>query len=184
MRIQTKLLVLALIPISFFMATAGMNIVDTNQTRRVVKVMMTNEGLLHASSELINELQKERGLSVLFLSGGADRTVLRKQRTRTNELIPEFEKRLQDSEIPQDNIRKGLSEIKTLQDLRNQVDRSDSIGKTKMAYTRLIRTCMNIQGAVSKAKTAKGIGKRFVSIVILEEAKKMRGCYERLCPAF
>ncbi len=175
MRIQTKLFVLSVIPIIFFMITAGMSISDNYQTCRVVKTMTLNGELIRSTSLVLDELQKESGLSALFLSAGTDKTPLEKQRTKTDGALPDFERRLQNAVIQSDLKKEALTSLQKLYTIRDRVDRFGPLDEIKAAYTHLMRSCMSLQGATANAETAKGVGKRFVSIGILEDAKEKAG---------
>ncbi len=175
MKIQTKLKILTAIPIAFFMIIAAMNITETYKTKQVVESMIVNERLLQASSRLIHELQNERGLSILYLSGGADIERVERKQEKIGHALAEFEKLLNLSSISEEIKREGRNGIKKLSEFRNKKGRTDHIDAVKSEYAQLIRTFLNVEGAVSKARTTKGIGKRFVSIVILEDAKEYAG---------
>ncbi len=162
MRLQTKLMALPLIPIVFFMTGAGINISDAHKARQTIKMTTINGGLLKAISELIHQLQQERGLSVLFISGGMEMEALKEQRKNTNKTIPGFQYHLIASTLPDELKKEGTAMANTLQRVRGKTDGSASEGEIKHAYTGLIRTSMELQGAVSRAKTAKGFGRRFV----------------------
>ena len=137
--------------------------------------MAINGELLHASSVLINELQKERGLSLLFLSGGTDLGNLKNQRSKTESVIPAFKQKLEAAKIPSGSKSDAGAAIEQLNNLREQVDRKEDTGTIKSTYTKIIRDIMTLQGTVSKVKTTKGVGKRYVSLMILEEAKENAG---------
>jgi len=175
MRIQTKLSILVLVPIGFLMIVAGMNISDIYKTRGVVQNMIFSSRLLASASLLINELQKERGLSVLSLSNGADQANLESQRANSDQMIPRFERALREAGIP-DNLKlQGLEKMERLKTLREQVDHGGRIAEIRSSYTNIIRTCISLQAEASKSKTTKGIGKQFLSLIILEYAKENTG---------
>ena len=135
---------------------------------------------MKAISELIHQLQQERGLSVLFISGGMEMEALKEQRKNTNKTIPGFQYHLIASTLPDELKKEGTAMANTLQRVRGKTDGSASEGEIKHAYTGLIRTSMELQGAVSRAKTAKGFGRRFVSLMILEEAKERAGLFQAI----
>ena len=175
MTLAKRLLIIISLPLILFAAVAIVGIIDTLNGTKIYDIMEVNLDSFYANTELINEMQKERGLSAVFVSGGTQMSVLQQQRTATEEKAQAFVENIARTQI-ECSYKGDSGKLKSqIQGIRNRVTATASRSDFVPEYTSLIRELMELQGEVSKAKTAKGIGKRITSLVVLEEAKENAG---------
>ena len=180
MRLKFKLIILVAIPLCLFLAVELMNVSDTYRTRGIIEIMEANGRLLQSASLLISELQQERGLSVLYLSGGTTADNLAEKRQKTDQQIPPFVTSLGGARLGRDAGISSDSLIGRIENLRQKTDSKAPRSDVKTDYTVLVGELMTLQGMVGKAKTAKGIGKRLASLIIFEKAKEDAGLLRAL----
>lgn len=174
MKIYQKLIVLVAIPL---LAFAGLGIVYVKANideSNVIENMSSNLKLLLATSDLIHELQKERGRTSIYLSGGSLGD-MEEQRKRSDSKIEPVIEALTHSTIPQqakDNTTRAISGIK---EIRSRADRNSPAGEVVGAYNALIAAFLETESSVGNSKTTRGFGKALTTMIILEIAKENTG---------
>lgn len=175
MALAKRLFIIISLPLVLFATVAVVEILDTMNNSSIYGTMGSNLEAFLGNSELINELQKERGLSAVFVSGGTKAGILEQQRQKTDEKIDVFLQKISGAQITSEYKGDGNKLKSQIMEIRSGIRPDSSIGDFIPQYTGLIRKLMVLQGAVSKAPTSKGIGKRITSLVVLEEAKENAG---------
>jgi methyl-accepting chemotaxis protein len=175
MNITKRLVLIVSIPLLIFAVSSFINIFDLIGSTNVYGLMEVNQSALEAASKSIHELQKERGMTALLLSGGIGKSELAGQRAVVDKTLPLLNEALDKAALDSSAVAVARNTKQELEKLRKSADAESADANVLENYTKLIRNLMKLEGAASKAKTAKGIGKRFVSLVILEEAKENAG---------
>ncbi|MBF0203249.1 MAG: methyl-accepting chemotaxis protein [Desulfamplus sp.] len=133
--------------------------------------------LFKNTSNLINELQKERGKTSLFLSNkSAGQEDLNSQRKISDEKIPLFLESLTKAAIDQ-NDKDAVKDINgRIRELRDKIGTSlmDPVIATR-GYSLLMNTLFDTMSATANKPTARGIGKAMTSLLLLESAKESAG---------
>lgn len=146
-KIQSKVLIIICIPLLALLAAVGVLLVNENHTRLENTQLYTLTSTAPGIGNFLQELQKERALSVQFINSKDDSVVgahdrLIKQRTVTNLAIPVYQKQMADilagafDETAKETIRHADSKINELTTFRKQVDgRTVDGAQTTKFYT-------------------------------------------------
>lgn len=177
MKISYKVTLVTVIPLTLFFITGLMTIHRNLTEFNIVRTMERNMELFKESSALVNELQKERGRTSLYLgnisSGEAD---MNSQRKISDEKIKPFLQSLTKADIKQTHKDPVIDIDQKIRELRSQtattvVDPVDSAE----AYTALIDKLMDVMSVAANSPTTRGIGKAMSSLLLLESAKESAG---------
>ena len=127
-----------------------------------------------AVSDLIHELQRERGRTSIYLSGGS-REDMEGQRKSTDSKIPSVTSALNTSTISSQiktNTAEAISEIEKVRSTANQKGPAKDVVDT---YGKIISAFMSTETTIANSKTTRGFGKALTTIIILETAKENAG---------
>lgn len=174
MKISQKLVILTGIPLIAFFVLSLVFIKNNIEESGVVKDMASNTKLLMSISDLIHELQKERGRTSIFLSGGS-RDDVDNQRKLSDSKIPSAISALTTSTIsPQvkANTEEAIAEIEKVRNIANQKGSAKDVVDT---YGKIISALMSTETTIANSKTTRGFGKALTTIIILETAKENAG---------
>jgi methyl-accepting chemotaxis protein len=95
MKIRTRILLTVALPLLIILGMASVNIHESRQAYRLARDMRANAQCFQAASDLVAELQRERGRTAMFLSGKLSRQELDGQRARTDQQLQPFVSALQ-----------------------------------------------------------------------------------------
>ncbi len=176
MKIQNKLLTITLVPLILITYLTVQIILSKMADYQISMLIKDNITLMAVSSDFVTTLQKERGMSSMYVSG--DQTILSQlteMRSSNNEKAETFKKILKVAHIDQAKVPALLQTIDELSGLRRMVDAKESSGNIIPKFSFLIRQILDIQAAAVNAKTGFDLGKRMSSLVILSEAQESIG---------
>ena len=174
MKISQKLVILTAIPLIAFFIVSLVFIKNNIDESNIVSDMANNTKLLMAVSDLIHELQKERGRTSIYLSGGS-REDMEGQRKSTDSKIPSVTSALNTSTISSQiktNTAEAISEIEKVRSTANQKGPAKDVVDT---YGKIISAFMSTETTIANSKTTRGFGKALTTIIILETAKENAG---------
>lgn len=175
MNLKKRMFLMSLIPICAFVG-AGIYMVYLSMTEyAVAKIQIANMNLLEKTSQLITCLQKERGMSVMFVEGGLSGEEIKSARSATDEALKNFAPALAQAKIASDPAKSAAEIPGVLQTLRSDVDAKKDMKTVFSGYTDLVERLIRVAGAVAQAKTTGGVGKVMLSIQVLELAKENAG---------
>lgn len=177
LKIGYKVILVTLVPLMLFLVTGTMTIVDNWRELKIVKTMDKNMELFKNTSDLVNELQKERGRTSLYLGNTATgQSDLDGQRKFSDQKIEPFINALKNADISQEHKNPVENIDNKINELRNQIG-STITKPTESAriYTEIIEKLVDTMSAVANAPTARGIGKVMTSLLLLESAKESAG---------
>jgi len=175
MKLLHKIAALGCLPMLGFGFQSWRQIETAREAHDVASVMSVNMAAFAGASELVHELQKERGLSSLHLGGGCDWSEVAQQRRATDARLGEFAPALRQARIAETANRAVAAAVVGLAGLREQVQQRMSPGAVQQAYSELVAAVLGTQSAVANAPTGKGIGKVLTTLMILETAKEGAG---------
>ena len=170
MKISQKLVILTAIPLIAFFIVSLVFIKNNIGESNIVSDMANNTKLLMAVSDLIHELQRERGRTSIYLSGGS-REDMEGQRKSTDSKIPSVTSALNTSTISSQiktNTAEAISEIEKVRSTANQKGPAKDVVDT---YGKIISAFMSTETTIANSKTTRGFGKALTTIIILETAK-------------
>ena len=171
MKISQKLVILTAIPLIAFFIVSLVFIKNNIDESNIVSDMANNTKLLMAVSDLIHELQRERGRTSIYLSGGS-REDMEGQRKSTDSKIPSVTSALNTSTISSQiktNTAEAISEIEKVRSTANQKGPAKDVVDT---YGKIISAFMLTETTIANSKTTRGFGKALTTIIILETAKE------------
>lgn len=174
MKISNKLVILTAIPLIAFLIVSLVFIKNNIDESNIVSDMANNTKLLMTVSDLIHELQRERGRTSIFLSGGS-REDMEDQRKSTDSKIPPVTSALNTSTISSQiktNTAEAISEIEKIRSTANQKGPAKDVVDT---YGKIISALMSTETTIANSKTTRGFGKALTTIIILETAKENAG---------
>lgn len=177
LKIGYKVILVTLVPLMLFLVTGTMTIVDNWRELKIVKTMDKNMELFKNTSDLVNELQKERGRTSLYLGNTATgQSDLDGQRKFSDQKIEPFINALKNADISQEHKNPVENIDNKINELRNQIG-STITKSTESAriYTEIIEKLVDTMSAIANAPTSRGIGKVMTSLLLLESAKESAG---------
>ncbi|MBF0301487.1 MAG: methyl-accepting chemotaxis protein [Desulfamplus sp.] len=177
LKIGYKVVLVTLIPLTLFFITGTMTVVEHLNEWKIVETMEKNMELFRHASSLVNELQKERGRTSMYLGNTSlGETDMNSQRQLSDEKIEPFLKSLQDAVIKKEDKDKVENIDSTIRDLRSKIGSTitEPTASAKV-YTEIIEKFIDTMSATANAPTARGIGKVMSSLLLLESAKESAG---------
>lgn len=151
-RLRTKLAAVLLIPAILALVFAGLRVAaDTSSAIGLAK-LSTQVQLQGKVNALVQQLQRERDLSVLYVASGHSIELrnLKEVRTKVDDASAAFQRAVNENAddinpATSDRFTTAVSELDQLSELRNAVENSDyPAAATEQAYTRFIDPLLNI----------------------------------------
>lgn len=175
MKIFHRIVLVGLVSLLAFLGVASSIVLEKYQERAIFQEMKRNIGLIQAASRAIDSLQKERGGTALFLSGGSDESTVRALRAATDTALPMF----RDTpgwtlpERERQACRDKIAELPAAFHLHRARSQPEGQGLCRVHSHRF--GLAPRRGARLNTRTTKGLGKVLGSLVILEVAKESAG---------
>ncbi|MCK6489618.1 MAG: nitrate- and nitrite sensing domain-containing protein, partial [Planctomycetes bacterium] len=160
--VPLRLLLLAAVPILALSWLAWQDWRDAAAEVELCTSLIHHADEVAAHAEVVQALQRERGMSAVTLNGG--NVDLAGQRSKGDGVMAA----LQDAKA-----RAGFAAA--LATLRTQVDNKGPVGEVIAGYTRLIDEVLTAEAASAKEHDEFGIGRLYGSVLILEQAKEQAG---------
>ncbi len=131
--------------------------------------------LMGDCSGMVHKYQIERGASAVFLKGGMEKAQLIGVRKDTDAQAKLYLAGVEEHVASDEQLAKLRSYYAAVDGLRSQVDGHMDTGVVIAGFTSLIGNIMEIEKVVISQKTGKGLGKRMVGLMVLEESKEAAG---------
>ncbi|MGE4344795.1 MAG: methyl-accepting chemotaxis protein [Geoalkalibacter sp.] len=129
-----------------------------------------------AASDIVTELQRERGRTSLFLSGKLEMTDLEEQRRQSDNRLEIFRAALATSVIPDAAKKPALPEELKIELLRKQIGTTVTVPYEAIRlYSEKIDHLTTLMNELANAPTGKGVGKVLASLIVVETAKESAG---------
>jgi len=174
MKISQKLISLVLLPlIAFFIVSFFYAKISLDESV-IVNDMESNAKLFVSVSNLIHELQRERGRTSIYLSGGS-REDMETQRGASDKTISPMSAAIESSALPaavKSQAGVTVAEVEKVRALANQKAAAKDVVD---AYGKVIAGLMSIESAICNSKTTRGFGKSLTTLITLETAKENAG---------
>jgi methyl-accepting chemotaxis protein len=175
MNLKTRMRLMGIIPVCVIVLLAVWIFWSMMDEYSISKIQTTNLDLIAKTSHLITCVQKERGMSATFVSGGLSAEEVKKARTATDEALKTFASSLSRAKIASEAVKQGGEIPKLLESVRSEVDAKKDMQGIFFRYTEIVDKLLLIEGAPAQAKTTGGAGKTMVGIQVLELAKENAG---------
>tara|TARA_B110001454_G_scaffold219179_1_gene250833 strand:- start:122637 stop:124403 length:1767 start_codon:yes stop_codon:yes gene_type:complete len=174
--LRAKISVASIIPVLAYLAMVSLQLNENYKRIKIANNISNNSSIFYASSKLIHELQKERGISVGFLNKGISAEVLSKQKAKTSEKISEFEKvigSLNPKSATVDIISEFLGKLPSI---RTQVESQTTLpADTFKFFTSAIAACISLEKELVNIEDTDGLLSRSRSLLVLETSKEEAG---------
>lgn len=136
--------------------------------------MSKNTQLFIATSDLVHELQKERGRTSIYLSGGSQDDMNSQRKLSDNQIKPVIDALKTENLTPQ--VKEAISQaVSNIEKVRTQANQNSPAREVVDAYGKIIADLMTSETAIANSKTTRGFGKSLTTIIILETAKENAG---------
>ncbi len=175
MSIAKKVLIIALLPMLAFFFQSWRFLETALNEQSLTLDMHAHFCALNSTSALVHELQKERGISSLYATGGADPASLQSQRESTDQAVKKFQEDLESAAFKDSIIQAAKEPIRALESLRSSTDQKSDPAEIRKNYTNMIRKELKVYIAAINGKTTRGVGKGWTSLALLEDAKEASG---------
>jgi len=175
MNLKTRMRLMGIIPVCVIALLAFWIFWSIMDEYNISKTQTANMDLIAKTSHLITCVQKERGMSATFVSGGLSGEELKKARSATDEALKAFASSLSRAKIASEAIKQVEEIPKLLERLRPEVDAKKDMQNIFFRYTEIVDKLLVIEGAPAQAKTTGGVGKVMVGIQVLELVKENAG---------
>ena len=173
--LRAKLFTLLLISLVGLVIFGSKIVLQTYDELQIAKTTNANMKLLTANTQFVHVLQKERGRSTLYVSGGTELSDLEKFRTETDSRSELWKTTLENSSFKEEEKREYLAELVNIQELRTKVNNKMASAEVVGAYSQLIKRVLKLENSIVRQKSSPGLSTIFTSISILEEAKESAG---------
>ena len=176
MKFTWRLVGLTALPfVAFLLISIWGVVLQKYEEKSIAELMEANIILASSASDMVNELQKERGMSAVFLNKGLDKSAIDAQRRQSNTVLTPFRASLSLGRIGPENKRKAIEGLESLEGLRREVDAGLAVKENIQRYSQIISRLLDLGSAVANAPTTKGIGKVMTTLNLLEAAKENAG---------
>ncbi|HAP44601.1 MAG: hypothetical protein A2087_08330 [Spirochaetes bacterium GWD1_61_31] len=173
--IRRKLLILTVLPLLLSAALGAMFVFRSYSSLSGIRDAETRLAAMSALSAVLNELQAERGISSLYLSGGALPVLLQAQRTRFDEVYALNEAFLTSVALSETDRAALASVLDLLGQLRLRIDGREILASTAFnEYNQLVRSALDSLYRTSDSASPEMHNSLF-NFVLFEEAKEAAG---------
>lgn len=174
MKISSKLILLTAIPLIAFLVISILYTKISIDESDIVDEMYGNTQLFIAISDLVHELQKERGRTSIYLSGGSLDDMNSQRQSSDNQIKPVIDA-LKTASLNSHAKETTSQTISNIEKVRNQANQNSPAKEVVDAYGKIIADLMTAETAIVNSKTTRGFGKSLTTIAILETAKENAG---------
>lgn len=161
-----------MIPVGFFLVLSARDLGRAYKQHADAGHLLAGVSVVEQASLIVHELQKERGRSAAFLSGGNE-ALLREQRKKANEVIASAQQALAGNQSAESMVFQKLTGIANL---RGRVDgKSISKGDAVGEYSKLIQSLLALNIQLAESTDHADAAAALLSLRILEESKESGG---------
>lgn len=181
MKISHKLLVLCSIPMTAFLVVSALYALSWLEKKNDVAAVRDNIALFRGISGLVNEAQKERGLSNVFLTTG-NSGPMTTQRGNTDRALARLAELRAPLALPAP-LRQELDDaLAIVPQARRMVDNKAASAEVLAAYSRSIRGLLRAARAIPDPRDiGDGVRATFISMDYLEKPRKTPGSCAGRC---
>lgn len=174
--LRTKVLVIGIIPFFAFAIIAFFEAKIDYQSMRKAEKIESMTVYSRAASGLVHEMQKERGLSGLMITGKISEESLRAQREKTDEKQILFTKALNESLLKIETRESLQAKIRTISSLRESVSKKAlTPAESGKNFTAVIEAVLSSEAGDTRVEDVNGLMVRVTSLQSLERAKEFVG---------
>lgn len=171
MDIRRKLFILVFLPVITLLFLQGNFLISKWKDLQVYRSQRWNIELMEKTAQVITELQKERGLSSIYVGSKTGKEAVSEQRKAVDSALQALHPYLEKATYIE---KERLSHRNHIDSMRSKVDAGgyNSSNEVVEEYTSVIRSLLDISNIAVNQKTTGGIGKVMSSVGILQEAQE------------
>ena len=174
--LKSKLLILAVIPFIAFAYQGTKASLANFQELEIMKSQNASIMFIKDSFALIHAVQAERGTSSAFVGGGANITKVEEVRNITDQALLKLQSGKHLSFLSPQSLELLTHLPRELDNNRKRVNTGNiAYAGVIESFSNIVNDLFSITGEITARKTAGGIGKRFVSLMILAKAQEGAG---------
>ncbi|MCG3138818.1 MAG: hypothetical protein HJJLKODD_02687 [Phycisphaerae bacterium] len=174
--LQTRIIRVVLLPMCFFLLLSAIYFHENWREYQKTQAVQRNSVLLVANSQLVNEVQRERGKSAIFLNGATELSDLQQQQSKVDEQLKNWNTALRTSTLTAAQTQSIIQSMGELSGLRSQVtSKSLNSAESSQRYSGKIDDLLNMAAQVSILPSTDEIAREYGSLVLLESAKESTG---------
>lgn len=148
--LREKLIFLAVVPTLVLVIVSGILVSNALDEIQRIELSQTSMRIIKNTSVVINEVQKERGLSVTFLKGGVSFEDVQKQRAAVDLAVTELVTQMKGASIENSVSADIKSSLANLAESRSQIDRRDGAEIVRQ-YSEIVSKLLWFQIAQGKS---------------------------------
>ncbi|MCX7823684.1 MAG: methyl-accepting chemotaxis protein [Syntrophobacterales bacterium] len=171
MTIKKKIIISTAIPLLFSLVLTAIMVVKQVEDKRIFDDMKELNSILLYTSNILTELQKERGLSAMAVITGNMGDVI-SQRSNTDIAIKAYQDYVQKEKPSFKWLSKVDKALQNLEYTRKLVQPGNPPQKVVEEFKKVTEGILAIDGDITNARTAAGMGKRFVSLALIRSAQE------------
>jgi methyl-accepting chemotaxis protein len=176
MTVRNRVLMTVALPLLLILIGGGLVLLRQIDSVVLARDMTRNAVCFQAASDLIDELQRERGRTAMFLNGRLDADELARQRRAADERLVVYADALAASHLPPEARQQAAPSELKISSLRAIVDKADlEPAAAIQRYSQTIDQVLVLMMKIANAPTTGGVGKAFTSLLIIETAKENAG---------
>ncbi len=169
--LRWKLIVPLAVSILIGLGFAAVIVLGVSEDSRRLGESVRNLELLRSASILIQELEDERALTELYMSGKAMKVELDSQYQKTDTKVSDFVTRMMASRIPDVVKEKAQRGIDSVADFRTRVDPGTKYVSFRNLYSISLGALTAIMPLIAQEERGTEFGSPVSTIILLEEAK-------------
>lgn len=146
-----KLLILAAIPFAAFLVVSGLTVYEFITSLSVAKYTREVHHVVEHASELIEELQRERGKSVAYTVNNLSQSELDSQRSATDVIRKELKENLEALDMDKKIREHAFEHLNEIEGHRSLVNEKATRTKIIAGYNDSIQEIMNLQLEIGRA---------------------------------
>ena len=173
--IGKKIGILVALPLIAFIGLAVTSATVNWQRFVAAKAIKADTELFQALSIFIHDLQKERGLSAMFLGGKLSADDLKAQRRMGDQEEVDLQNALKLVALDPASTAKLKSSFIALSDVREKTDAKQAASDMSAAYSDLLQHLIEVEVGVTRVDRLDGIETKLLSLTMLESAKENAG---------
>ncbi|MEJ5187900.1 MAG: methyl-accepting chemotaxis protein [Breznakiellaceae bacterium] len=169
--IRTRLFILFLVPLGFFLVREGMNIQRHLKEYSTYINQQKNITVMGITADLVTALQRERGISSIFVSSGRNAEQISAERAKVDEVMEIWLKEIAGLAYTKEEgpaIPAALTQVRQKVDAWNGGDFYQVLD----SYTQIIRKLLSLSNKAVNQPTIGGIGKSMSSMALMMEAQE------------
>lgn len=173
--LRVKLIAPILVSIMIGLFFAGVFVVRNMSDSSMLSKSVKDLEFVKVTSNLIHQIQLERGRSVLFLTKAISKADLEAQWLTTDSALANFKTLLENASLPEEQKMRIAASMESFVELRGRLTATSVPSLIRDLYTIDINTFLGIGPAIAAEERGSEFGSPISSIVILEQAKEAAG---------